>query len=341
MIIKKSKVLFYSSVKNLESFQTQKFYQVDIELIRGIGYEVQVTNRIADFLYFWNYNIAFIYFYRKGLLPAIISRFFLKKVYFTGGIDDLNKSTTISANYIKQKVFFKLCNLFSTKSILVSISDRENVRDIYSRKLPENIGLSFHSIDSKLLEVKDGSNKESFFTTIAWMESIENVKRKGVDKALYVFKRLTEKEEYFDAKFYIIGKIGVGTDYLKQICNELDLSEKIIFTGSIDERLKIDLLKKSKFYFQLSTFEGFGIAALEALAAKNIVIHSAKGGLKETIKDYGIILDINMSLVEQIQDLDVQLSNFNSDKLLVAYKDISSNYSNENRQKYFEKVFTN
>lgn len=341
MIIKSNKVLFYSSVKNLESFQTQKFYQIDIELMRNLGYHVQVTNQVLAFFCFWNYDISFIYFYRKGLLVAIISRFFRKNVYFTGGIDDLNKDTTPYKDYIKQKIFFKLCNLFSNRSILVSLSDQGNVKDIYSGKLPKNIDLSFHTINSELFYVNDLSIKESIFTTIVWMESIENVKRKGVDKALFVFKQLTEKDPYCDSKFFVLGKEGIGTEYLRQLCNELNISEKVIFTGSIDENLKIRYLKKSKYYFQLSTFEGFGIAALEALASKNIVIHSAKGGLKETMKNYGVILDINESVMEQMDDFYDQLSNFNLDQLSAAYDDINCCYSNIGRQKYFERILKN
>jgi glycosyltransferase involved in cell wall biosynthesis len=341
MTTKNNKILFYSSVSTVSLFETQKFYKTDIIILKELNFTVAVTNKISDFLFFWKYDIAFIYFYRKGLFPAIISQIFGKKVYFTGGIDDLNENTTNNKNYFIQKVFFKLCNLFSSKSILVSLSDQANVRDIYLGKLPKNIDLSFHTINSELFYVNDLSIKECIFTTIAWMESIENVKRKGVDKALFVFKQLTEKNAYFDAKFYVIGKEGIGTEYLRQLSKELDISHKVVFTGSIDEILKIDYLKKSKFYFQLSTFEGFGIAALEALAAKNIVIHSGKGGLKETMKNYGVILDINESLTEQIDYLYNELSNFRSDKLSSAYEDINSFYSNISRQKYFEGILKN
>lgn len=335
MKIKKNKVLFYSSVKNLESFQTQKFYLIDVELIKNLGYHVRLTNRIFDFFYFWNYDIAFIYFYRKGLLPAIISRIFFKKVYFTGGIDDLNQSTTTPKNYFLQQIFFKLCNFFSNNSILVSLSDQANVSKIYNGKLSDHYSLSFHTIDVEKFILNDLSKKECLFTTIVWMESIENVKRKGVDKALIIFKRLTEKEGYSNAKFYVIGKEGIGTKYLRQLCDELGISHKVVFTGSIEENLKIYFLKKSKYYFQLSTFEGFGIAALEALAAKNIIIHSGNGGLAETMKDYGIILNIDTPLIDQMDNLYNQLSKFNVEKLSLAQENIKSNYSNIRRQKDF------
>jgi glycosyltransferase involved in cell wall biosynthesis len=337
----KKRILFYSSVSTVSLFETQKFYKTDIEILKNLNFDVAVTNKISHFLIFWRYDIAFIYFYRKGLVPAIISKAFGKKVYFTGGIDDLNATTTNDKNYFLQKVFFKLCNLFSNKSILVSYSDQANVREIYSGKLPENIGLSFHTINIESFSVSDLSIKECFFTTIVWMESIENVKRKGVNRALIIFKMLVEKNKYFNAKFYIIGKEGAGSIYLRLLCEELDICDKVVFTGSIDEILKIDLLRRSTYYFQLSTFEGFGIAALEALAAKNIVIHSARGGLRDTIKNYGVILNINEPLPKQLDSLDCELLNFNNNKLHAAYEDINTCYSNISRQKYFEVIFKN
>lgn len=337
----KSKVFFYSSVRDKKLFNTQRFYQIDIDLIKNLGYEVHVTNRIADFLFFWKYDISFIYFYRKGLFPAIISKLFLKRVFFTGGIDDLNESTTTPKNYFVQKVFFKLCNLISNNSILVSTSDQDNVRKIYNGKLPKNTSLSFHTIDVEKFIIDDDVKKDFFFTSIAWMESIGNVKRKGVDKAIYLFKMLIERMGFLDAKFYIIGKEGVGSDYLKKICVELGISEKVIFTGSIDESLKIDFLKRSKYYFQLSTFEGFGIAALEALSSRNIVIHSGKGGLNGSIGNNGIIVDLKKDLNYQVEDLLKQLSEFNLDKLKTASIEVYKNYSNIRRQRDFEIIFKN
>ena len=339
MSINKRRVLFYSSVKNMESFQTQKFYQIDLEILRNIGFDVILTNKTLIFFSFWKYDLSFIYFYRKGLLVAIISKIFNKKVYFTGGIDDLNRGTTYLKKYLTQKYFFKFCNLFSDRSILVSKSDQQNVSEIYSNNLPKNIELSFHTINTDSFFLSDLSLKESIFTTIVWMESKENVIRKGVDNALFLFKKITEKESFSNSRFYIIGKTGAGTEYLKELCVDLNILDKVIFTGIIDESEKINYLKISKYYFQLSIFEGFGIAALEALAAKNIVIHSARGGLKDTIKNFGVIVDLEKPLKTQFDYLYSQLSSFNNDILISAYEDINKCYSISTRKKYFINTF--
>ena len=337
----RNKVIFYSSVKSKELFHIQRFYHIDIELIKRLGYCVYESNRIFDFLCFWKYNIAFIYFYKFGLFPAIMARFFLKKIYFTGGIDSLEESISVGKDYVLQKIFFKLCYLLSNNCILVSKSDENNVRKIYNGKLPKRACLSFHTIEVERFVNAELSKKQNIFLTIAWMESVGNVYRKGIDKALIVFKYLTEKKEYSEAKFYLIGKEGEGSDYLRKLCVDLKISEKVIFTGSIDEELKIEMLKLSKYYFQLSTYEGFGIAAIEALAAKNIVIHSGNGALSETINDYGIMVDIESDIDQLVNYIYEQLSNYNYKQLDIAQKHVQDNYSNIRRQKDFEKIFKN
>ncbi len=335
------RIIFYSSVKDKELFHIQRFYHIDIELIKSLGYHVFESNRILDFYFFWKYDIAFIYFYRFGLFPAILSRIFSKKVYFTGGIDRLEQNMVTPKAYFLQKIFFKLCYLISNRCILVSSSDEKNVKKIYSGKLPKKIYLSCHTIDIEKFVVDNLSKKENIFTTIAWMEDIWNVKRKGVDKALTLFKYFTEKDEFSKAKFYIIGKEGDGSEYLRSLCIDLQISDNVVFTGSIIEEDKIKFLKRSKYYFQLSSFEGFGIAAIEALAAKNIVIHSGKGGLNETMKNYGIKIDIDIAIKKQLETTYDQLSNFNTTLLTRALKHIQDNYSNIKRQKDFEKIFNN
>ena len=106
------KVLFYSSVKDKNLFNTQFFYKTDINLLKSLGYNVITSNKISDFLFFWKYDIAFIYFYKYGLFVAIIARLFLKKVFFTGGIDDLEKECATPKRFLLQVLFFRLCYFF-------------------------------------------------------------------------------------------------------------------------------------------------------------------------------------------------------------------------------------
>lgn len=114
------RILFYSSVRDLSSFVSQRFYVIDILLLKELGYDVIITNKIIDFIRFYRYDLSFLYFYRKSLFSAILSRLFCKKVYMTGGIDALDRNLVSEKEYIFQKIMFKLCYLFADKCVVVS-----------------------------------------------------------------------------------------------------------------------------------------------------------------------------------------------------------------------------
>lgn len=283
-------ILFYSSVKDLNLFKTQRFYAIDIALLKKIGYNVLVTNKLSSFLKFWNYNLAFLYFYRYSFFAGLIARFFGKSVYFTGGIDALEISFSTPIAYYIQTVFFKLCYLVSSKCIIVSHSDLQNIQRISNRKLTK-ISFSQHTIDAESFD--SNKSKEKIFSSIVWMGNKENVIRKGVDRALELFALLIQNDDRFkEYNFIVVGEKGEGTIYLLDLCNKLGIEDKVFFMGAVSEDIKINLLARSTYYFQLSKYEGFGIAALEALASGNIVIHSGNGGLKDTIKNYGVIVNL-------------------------------------------------
>lgn len=285
-ISNQKKILFYSSVKSKKMFSIQQFYRTDICILRDLGYTVKLSNSFCDYLLFWNYDIAFIYFYRFGFLPALISKLFSKKVVFTGGIDYLDKEYAGLKSYTIQKIFFKLCNQFSDKNIIVSNSDIKNIQSFNKKQLSSKYPLSFHVIDFKSFEYHDIKKKEKIFCTIGWMVRQENVIRKGIDKSLKLFKEVHRFDNSY--RMIIIGPQGEGTTLINKIIQEDKLDGLVTLTGAISEEYKIEILKKSTIYSQLSIYEGFGIAAIEALAAGNIVVHTGKGGLSDGIGNNGI-----------------------------------------------------
>ena len=104
-----------------------------------------------------------------------------------------------------------------------------------------------------------------------------------MDKALQIFAELKKIPEFVDYRFVIIGRKGEGEVLVRSIIDKYNLKGSVELKGEVSEEDKINLLKQSKYYFQLSLYEGFGLAALEALCANNIIIHSGKGGLANPI----------------------------------------------------------
>ena len=171
------------------------------------------------------------------------------------------------------------------------------------------------------------------------MVSIENVYRKGVDRAVRIFASIRERIP--DYKFYIIGPSGVGSDYIQSLIAELHLEESVVYLGTIQEHDKINLLKESQFYIQLSAYEGFGIAAMEALAAGCCVVHSGRGGLRDCMGRFGYKVDIDNE--DTISRLILELCSKESDveHLKGGIQYVKNNFSYQTRLGSFKQIFRN
>ena len=278
------KILFYASVRDKNLFQTMSFYATDIRILEDCGCDVTVTNRISDFFQSRNYDCAFIYFWTKGLLPALIAKVLGKSVLFTGGLDALDRGFNRSVlDYMIKKWLFRACALLSDANLIVSRSDLLNIEKtgFHLRRLH----LVPHSIDVERYAYR-GEKKKNMISTVAWMGTKENVTRKGLDRLLRVFSEFTVAHDHFT--LVLIGSEGEGSVYLTDLAQKLNIASRVIFTGRIPEDDKIRMLKESKYYVQLSEYEGFGISAIEALAAGNLVFHSGRGGLSDTMPPEGI-----------------------------------------------------
>lgn len=331
--MKQKRILFYCSATSKKIFSIQKFLREDIQILKDLGYKVSLSLHWYDFILFYKYDIAFIYFYRYGLIPAILATIFRKKIYFTGGIDFLNKESTPFKTYIIQCIFFKLCNIFSTKSILVSEADVANVKSIYHNKLPHNCTLVQHCIDTTTYLKFASTPKEKIVVTIALMERIENINRKGVLKAIETFNFF--QRQHPEYKMIIIGKTGKDTYIVYDLINQLNLTKKISLTGNITEEDKIQILSKAEFYLQLSSYEGFGIASLEALASGCKVIHSGKGGLKYIIGNLGFEVPHYDNALKVCETMEKAI---NTNISLAEIHNHMKKYSKEERRNAFYKI---
>lgn len=339
------RILFYSSVKDPKLFDLTGFYIEDLKALRLAGFNVKATNNPLKFLLFWNFDIGFFYFYKKSFLPAFITFLTFKKVVFTGGIDELSSSVNISSkNKFVFKVLFILNYLISDTCNIVSFEDLKNTSELL-----KSIGINQlqkliyfpHSIDVKIFCLDSQIPKEDIICTICWMDNISNVQRKGVDVTIRIFKKILEKNNNF--KLYIIGSWGAGKDYLDLIVNELNISNSVIFTGAIGELDKVNLLNRSKFYFQLSKYEGFGIAVIEAMALNNYIIHSGKGGLNDTVGENGYLVnDFNNvdDLVDDILSISTNFSNINLQLIQNSLK-VHDLFSTKTRADNFKSIINN
>ena len=284
----KNRVLVYSSVKDIKEFNRQKFYVEDVAVLRSIGYEVVCTNAIMDFIS-GSYDVAFLYFYKWSLFPALFAKGRGKRIFCTGGIDDL--SPTITPIGLKRNIYqilFLIIYFLSNKLNIVSSTDQVNVERVFGVKWLERRLKKFilfpHSVE--LRELKTTQNKAPHsFVTICWMETKGNVVRKGLDLSFFFFAEYIKV--YPQALLQVIGKIGEGTRYLKSLKVYPRIKENIMFLGYVEDDVKFEILNNSVFYLQFSHYEGFGVAALEANISRCYVLHSGSGGYLSSEEIWG------------------------------------------------------
>ena len=107
------------------------------------------------------------------------------------------------------------------------------------------------------------------------------VYEKGVQHLIAAMPKILNG--YHDAKLVIAGKGGM-MDELKQEANALGLGDKVYFTGYINGKDVPKLYKAADVAVFPSTYEPFGIVALEAMLSERPIVVSDIGGLNEIVQ---------------------------------------------------------
>ena len=335
----KIKLLYFADIKDLSFFKTQKFFINTEDILLKLGFDIIVTNRISD-SWKMDYDGLFCFFFKWSSVASLVAKFRGKKVFFTGGLDDLDSQYAPPLRYFRQVLTFKICRWMADFCLVESHADMSNINKVCLIKNHKNLYYSPQGIDFNIYRC-DIQEKQPLFSTICWMGETSNPIRKGVDVALFYFKFLKTKPEFKDYKFVIMGKNGPGFSYIEQYIKQLQIEDSVIYTGEVSEAKKINILKKTRFFFQLSRTEGFGLAALEAMAAHCIPIHSGKGGLKDVLSMDGILINIdNFNYTMDSIEFDVydRLLEITTENLNSYYTRIQSQFDEKVRENNFRET---
>ena len=107
------------------------------------------------------------------------------------------------------------------------------------------------------------------------------VYEKGIQHLISAMPKILEG--YHDAKLVIAGKGGM-LDELKAQVDFLGISEKVCFAGYMKGKDVQKMYKAADISVFPSTYEPFGIVALEAMLSENPVVVSDIGGLNEIVQ---------------------------------------------------------
>ena len=93
-----------------------------------------------------------------------------------------------------------------------------------------------------------------------------HIQHKGLDKLLLAWKQIARKQP--KATLVLAGGFESERDkkLLLNLIDKLSLKNNVIVTGFIEDEEIVQLLNKARVFVSLSTYEGFGLTILEALA---------------------------------------------------------------------------
>jgi len=166
-----------------------------------------------------------------------------------------------------------ILRLPSARIITVSNSTREK---LLANGIPENVikiipnGVNVDEYD-KIKVRKSSKPRITYLGRLFWS--------KNIDDLIVAFSKLD-----FDAELFIIGE-GPEMENLKNLAEKLGLKNRITFTGYVDDKKKVEILKSSWVLVLPSSTEGFGIAVIEAWASRTAVIVSNISALYELVED--------------------------------------------------------
>ena len=184
-----------------------------------------------------------------------------------------------------------------SKGVFVTESDT-SIRDLLSLGVPRRrIFKILPGVDHELFKPR----KKFDEPTLVYFSGMRDYKRPWL--SLYLLKELS------NAKLIIVGD---GPSFSRTIekCKELNLCDRVSFTGRIDNERLAEIIARSWVNLHFSLAEGFGYTVLEAAACGTPTVALDAPGVSEVINEFGFGLvakdldDMKNKIIEIIKDYD-------------------------------------
>lgn len=120
--------------------------------------------------------------------------------------------------------------------------------------------------------------------------------RKNIPFLIEAFGKVLKNNPRLDYQLVLTGKKGWGLETIEKTIAKNKLEDKVVFTGYVDDEDMATIYSGATLFAFPSTYEGFGLTPLEAMACGIPVICSNASSLPEVCGDAAIMLDPNDSV---------------------------------------------
>jgi len=236
-------------------------------------------------------NVIAYYFARKyrrpyvltahGTIPRIVEKIVLKKLYDeVFGYKILKHARQLIAQSNIEKNQFANMEISSKKVAII----------------PNGINTKLFEAPPKSGTFKKKLGLDSDIALILYVGRVH--RRKGIGFLLDAFARLGDT----NALLVIVGADDGYMSVMKEKTSHLGISEKVIFTGFVSERVKLAAYVDSEVVVYPGIFESFPIVPLEAALCSKPTIVSDDSVMAEIVTHGGFGLSIRYGDVAQLRD---------------------------------------
>ena len=318
------------------------FHQVLIEeypLFQYQPYELALSSKMVEVVNKYNLEVLHVHY----AIPHAYAAYMAKQMLKEKGIN-IKVVTTLHGTDItlvgshptyKTAVEFSINN--SDVVTAVSNNLKETTNQLFN--INKDIQVVYNFIDTKKYdrvqneECKRGALAKTDERIITHISNFRPVKR--IEDVVRVFYEI-QKE--IPSKLLLIGE-GPDRKKAEQLTRELNIKQNVFFLGNSTEIDKI--LCYTDLFLLPSNTESFGLAALEAMAARTAVISTNAGGLPEVnihgetgyLSNIGNINDMAMNAISILKD-DAVLEQFKNNA-----KEHTKKFSLQNILPVYEDIY--
>ncbi len=275
----------------LKDTYSVKMYEVNTA--KGLSF---FTALIAEFFYLlfniYRYKIVFIWFADyHSFLPVFFAKLSGKFSAVNIGGYDADEILIGEPKSLKAK-FRKFCVKYTVKNCTKLFAVSDVIKSYLAQAVPPaKCETIYCCVNTTNFNADDNTvKKENLIITVGGGgEFIKEAERKRLDYFISLGEEFTKRYPEYNARFYLIGH-DEGTpvyNWLKNLIKS-DAIELKPMTRSVNELT--DYYRRAAVYMQLSYYEAFGIAQIEAMLYGCIPVSNAGGAIPEIIGETGFII---------------------------------------------------
>lgn len=288
-------------IKNLRKFDLSLEY-INYKKIDRYNSKIYPNLLKGHFLetYSWYLELPFLIRKEKNTIihnPSQIPTFFKFKNKSVISVHDLTPLKFPKEHRFGKKILYEFLLPRTLKNasriIAVSKSTKNDILKIFPKINSEKIKVIYFAANENYKVIKNEKNLDYIRKKynlpnrfILFVGTIEP--RKNIVRLLKAFSEVYKK---IPIPLVITGKLGWKYKKIYYTYKKLNLEDKVIFTGYIDEKNLPSIYNLAAIFVYPSLYEGFGLPPLEAMACGTPVITSNTSSLPEVVGDAGIMTD--------------------------------------------------